>query len=115
MSTVKIALDAGHGLNTPGKQTPDGIKEWTLNDKVRDKVVACCQNMMLKSYIQITMKAPLMKVFQAELINMQVQVLRLLYPFIIMPLQVIGTVQQGLKFIPTKTHGKRHTACNSDL
>lgn len=34
-----IALDAGHGLNTPGKQTPDGIKEWTLNDKVRDKVV----------------------------------------------------------------------------
>ena len=36
----KIALDAGHGLNTPGKQTPDGIKEWTLNDRVRDKVVA---------------------------------------------------------------------------
>lgn len=35
-----IALDAGHGLNTAGKQTPDGIKEWTLNDKVRDKVVA---------------------------------------------------------------------------
>ena len=36
----KIGLDAGHGLNTAGKQTPDGIKEWTLNDKVRDKVVA---------------------------------------------------------------------------
>lgn len=35
----KIALDAGHGLKTPGKQTPDGIKEWSLNDKVRDKVV----------------------------------------------------------------------------
>lgn len=34
-----IALDAGHGLHTAGKQTPDGIKEWTLNDKVRDKVV----------------------------------------------------------------------------
>lgn len=41
----KIALDAGHGLNTSGKQTPDGIKEWTLNDKVRDKVVA-----ILKDY-----------------------------------------------------------------
>lgn len=40
MSTIKIALDAGHGLKTSGKQTPDGIKEWTLNDKVRDKVVA---------------------------------------------------------------------------
>lgn len=39
-SMIKIALDAGHGLYTSGKQTPDGIKEWTLNDKVRDKVVA---------------------------------------------------------------------------
>jgi N-acetylmuramoyl-L-alanine amidase len=36
---VKIALDAGHGLKTAGKQTPNGIKEWTLNDKVRDKIV----------------------------------------------------------------------------
>lgn len=35
----KIGLDAGHGLKTAGKQTPDGIKEWTLNDKVRDKIV----------------------------------------------------------------------------
>lgn len=40
MATKKIALDAGHGLYTSGKQTPDGIKEWTLNDKVRDKVIA---------------------------------------------------------------------------
>lgn len=38
--SIKIALDAGHGLYTAGKQTPDGIKEWTLNDKVRDKIVA---------------------------------------------------------------------------
>ena len=36
---MKIGLDCGHGLKTSGKQTPDGIKEWTLNDKVRDKVV----------------------------------------------------------------------------
>ena len=42
---VKIALDAGHGLYTAGKQTPDGIKEWTLNDKVRDRVVT-----ILKDY-----------------------------------------------------------------
>lgn len=40
-----VALDAGHGLQTAGKQTPDGIKEWTLNDKVRDKVVK-----LLKGY-----------------------------------------------------------------
>ena len=41
--TYVVALDAGHGLRTAGKQTPDGIKEWTLNDKVRDKVVALLQ------------------------------------------------------------------------
>lgn len=40
MATKNIAIDSGHGLNTAGKQTPDGIKEWTINDKVRDKVVA---------------------------------------------------------------------------
>lgn len=32
----KIGLDAGHGLYTAGKQTPDGIKEWSLNDDVCD-------------------------------------------------------------------------------
>ena len=42
---VKIALDAGHGLNTPGKRTPDGIHEWSINDKVRDKVTE-----MLRDY-----------------------------------------------------------------
>lgn len=42
---MKIGLDAGHGLKTSGKQTPNGIKEWTLNDKVRDKIVA-----ILKDY-----------------------------------------------------------------
>lgn len=29
-----IALDAGHGLLTAGKQTPTGIKEWNLNHNV---------------------------------------------------------------------------------
>lgn len=37
---VKIGLDAGHGLKTKGKQTPDGIKEWLLNDKVCDKITS---------------------------------------------------------------------------
>lgn len=45
MATKKIAIDAGHGLRTAGKQTPNGIKEWTLNDKVRDKIVT-----ILKDY-----------------------------------------------------------------
>lgn len=31
---VKIALDAGHGLNTAGKRTPDGEREWSFNNKV---------------------------------------------------------------------------------
>lgn len=39
MREVLIAIDVGHGLYTPGKQTPDGIKEWLIGDKVRDKVV----------------------------------------------------------------------------
>ena len=36
--TKKIGLDAGHGLFTAGKQTPDGIKEWSLNDDVCDRI-----------------------------------------------------------------------------
>jgi hypothetical protein len=36
---IKIALDAGHGLKTAGKQTPDGIKEWSINDAVCDYIV----------------------------------------------------------------------------
>ncbi|PUB12334.1 N-acetylmuramoyl-L-alanine amidase [Paenisporosarcina sp. OV554] len=31
---VKIVLDAGHGLSTPGKRTPSGESEWSFNDKV---------------------------------------------------------------------------------
>lgn len=31
---VKIAIDAGHGFNTPGKRSPIGEREWTFNDKV---------------------------------------------------------------------------------
>lgn len=33
---IKIGLDAGHSLKTAGKQTPDGTKEWSLNDAVCD-------------------------------------------------------------------------------
>lgn len=42
---IKIGLDAGHGLRTYGKETPDKIKEWTLNDKIADKVIS-----ILKDY-----------------------------------------------------------------
>lgn len=31
---VKVALDAGHGINTPGKRTPAGEREWSFNSKV---------------------------------------------------------------------------------
>lgn len=40
-----ISLDVGHGLKTAGKQTPDGIKEWEICDKVRDTIVE-----LLKDY-----------------------------------------------------------------
>src|SRR5574344_2078797 len=29
-----IAVDAGHGLHTAGKRTPDGEREWSFNNKV---------------------------------------------------------------------------------
>lgn len=31
---IKVAYDAGHGFNTPGKRTPDGEREWSFNDVV---------------------------------------------------------------------------------
>lgn len=31
---IKIAYCAGHGYNTPGKRTPDGVREWSFNNKV---------------------------------------------------------------------------------
>ena len=37
---VKIVLDAGHGIHTNGKRTPDGEREWSFNDKVLRACVA---------------------------------------------------------------------------
>lgn len=34
----KLALDAGHGLPTPGRRTLNGVQEWTLNNAVLLKV-----------------------------------------------------------------------------
>ncbi len=31
---VRISWSAGHGLNTPGKRTPDGLREWEFNSAV---------------------------------------------------------------------------------
>lgn len=36
---VKIGLDCGHSKITKGKQTPNGIKEWDLNNQVRNRIV----------------------------------------------------------------------------
>lgn len=36
---VKIAVDAGHGLNTPGKRTPDGEREWSFNKVVAESLI----------------------------------------------------------------------------
>lgn len=37
--TKIVAVDAGHGINTPGKRTPDGEREWTFNNKVALAVI----------------------------------------------------------------------------
>ena len=31
---IKVGYDAGHGIHTPGKRTPDGEREWSFNDIV---------------------------------------------------------------------------------
>lgn len=41
---IKIGLDAGHGNFTKGKETPNGIKEFELNDKVCDKITSILKN-----------------------------------------------------------------------
>ena len=37
---VKIAIDAGHGMNTAGKRTPSGEREWSFNNKVAIAAIA---------------------------------------------------------------------------
>jgi N-acetylmuramoyl-L-alanine amidase len=38
-----VAIDAGHGLHTPGKRTPDGEREWSFNNKVALAAIAKLQ------------------------------------------------------------------------
>lgn len=40
----KVAVDAGHGINTPGKRTPAGEREWTFNNVVALALIAELQN-----------------------------------------------------------------------
>lgn len=37
---VKYAIDGGHALGTPGKQSPDGVKEWTYNNEIVKAAIA---------------------------------------------------------------------------
>ncbi|MHC8516968.1 N-acetylmuramoyl-L-alanine amidase family protein [Sporosarcina sp. ITBMC105] len=39
---IKIALDAGHGINTPGKRSPDDEREWSFNNVV---LLACIERL----------------------------------------------------------------------
>lgn len=48
--TVKIALDAGHVFNTPGKRTPDGEREWSFNIKV---LIACANRLAMYQKVEI--------------------------------------------------------------
>ena len=40
---VKIVIDAGHGLDTPGKRSPDDEREWSFNNKVALAAIAKLQ------------------------------------------------------------------------
>lgn len=37
---VKIVIDAGHGLNTRGRRSPDDEREWSFNNKVAQYTIA---------------------------------------------------------------------------
>ena len=41
---MKLAVDAGHYINTPGKRTPDDIREWTLNSRVTEAFLSEIRN-----------------------------------------------------------------------
>jgi len=45
---MKIALDSGHSLNTLGKRTPDGMREWSFNSVVASHIAN-----ELKGYIDV--------------------------------------------------------------
>lgn len=46
---MKIMLDAGHGYNTPGKRSPDGLQEYAFN-----RSVASYAKTLLESYQNVT-------------------------------------------------------------
>ncbi|MGG5252021.1 N-acetylmuramoyl-L-alanine amidase [Neobacillus sp. SM06] len=46
---MKIMLDAGHGYNTPGKRSPDGLQEYAFNRKV-----AAFAKELLETYENVT-------------------------------------------------------------
>jgi N-acetylmuramoyl-L-alanine amidase len=46
---LKILLDAGHGYNTPGKRSPDGLREYEFN-----RAVANYANQLLENYKNVT-------------------------------------------------------------
>ncbi len=46
---MKIMLDAGHGYNTPGKRSPDGLREYEFNRAVADYA-----RQMLGNYKNVT-------------------------------------------------------------
>lgn len=47
---VRICLDAGHGINTAGKRTPDGEREWSFNNAV---LVACAERLSTYEGVEI--------------------------------------------------------------
>lgn len=46
---MKIMIDAGHGYNTPGKRSPDGMREFEFN-----RAVAAYSKQLLENYQNVT-------------------------------------------------------------
>ncbi|MGG0657460.1 N-acetylmuramoyl-L-alanine amidase family protein [Rummeliibacillus pycnus] len=48
-----IAIDAGHGKFTRGKQSPDGEREWNFNNKVVQSIVSELNKQPLVQYVRV--------------------------------------------------------------
>ena len=49
-TTMRVVIDAGHGINTPGKRTPVGEREWSFNNIV---ALACIAELQKYSGVEI--------------------------------------------------------------
>lgn len=50
---MKILIDNGHGVETPGKRSPDGrLKEYAYTREIANRVVDNCPTVLIENFFQ---------------------------------------------------------------